>query len=277
MIKRGWDWVGFTPVDAERVHGLIEVPALAEALTLNKSDFVRTGARGALYLTYRKAIQEAISAQLNAWGDDQEAEAKRQPRTRPIERDIERVLGSMTGDFPLLSTLVERRGSGQRKLALGSPTDPDSADSLVHETMQVTDAAVAPSDNGGATDHEEAATTAAKPAPTGAPTPASTAIPGRKQRTGAGKLGIEIRFESRKDSDQLARMIEPTVWINDVHPAYTRAHAARSEGYHIALSVALALAPLAVEPQAAHAFVTSFLTHWGAAAADGARARKLYS
>jgi hypothetical protein len=39
----------------------------------------------------------------------------------------------------------------------------------------------------------------------------------------------------------------------------------RSEGYHIALAVALALAPLAVEPAYEHAFVTSFLDRWGEA------------
>ena len=124
VIKRGWDWLGITPVDAEHMHGLVEVPALAEALTLNKADFVRTGTRGALYLTYRKAIQEAVSAQLAIWGDES-SEVKRQPRTRPIERDIERVLGTMTHNFPLLSTLVERRGPGQRRLLFGTATDPD--------------------------------------------------------------------------------------------------------------------------------------------------------
>ena len=43
VIKRGWDWLGLTPADPERVGGLIEVPALAECLTLNKIDFIRAG------------------------------------------------------------------------------------------------------------------------------------------------------------------------------------------------------------------------------------------
>ncbi|MBX9811563.1 MAG: hypothetical protein K2Y16_08130 [Burkholderiales bacterium] len=42
---------------------------------------------------------------------------------------------------------------------------------------------------------------------------------------------------------------------NHAHPAYIRAAASRSGGYHIAPSVALALAPLAVEPNGAHAAV----------------------
>jgi hypothetical protein len=69
VIKRGWDWLGFAPQDAPRIGGLIEVPGLAESLTLNKADFIRSGPRGALYLAYRKALQEAVSSQLAAWGD----------------------------------------------------------------------------------------------------------------------------------------------------------------------------------------------------------------
>jgi len=61
VIRRGWDWLGLTPAAPERVGGLIEVPELAGSLTLNKGDFIRTGARGAAYLAYRKAIQEAVS------------------------------------------------------------------------------------------------------------------------------------------------------------------------------------------------------------------------
>jgi len=59
--------------------------------------------------------------------------------------------------------------------------------------------------------------------------------------------------------------VESTVWVNETHPAYCRAVAARSEGYHIALATALALAPLSVEPAKEHAFIIAFLTSWGAA------------
>ena len=54
VIRRGWDWLGLTPNAPERIGGLIEVPELAACLTLNKGDFVRTGSRGATYLTFRK-------------------------------------------------------------------------------------------------------------------------------------------------------------------------------------------------------------------------------
>ncbi len=55
------------------------------------------------------------------------------------------------------------------------------------------------------------------------------------------------------------------MWINETHPAYRRAAASRSEGYHLAVAVALALAPLAVESAKEHGFLTAFLSAWGAA------------
>jgi hypothetical protein len=68
--------------------------------------------------------------------------------------------------------------------------------------------------------------------------------------------------------------MESTVFINRAHPAYQRAAASHSEGYHIALSVALALAPLAVEPAKEHAFITAFLARWGEAVSGRTRARR---
>ena len=67
------------------------------------------------------------------------------------------------------------------------------------------------------------------------------------------------------DDSELGRLVDSTIWINDAHPAYGRAVASRSLGYHTALAVALALAPLAVETSGEHAFVTQFLAHWGSA------------
>jgi hypothetical protein len=46
-------------------------------------------------------------------------------------------------------------------------------------------------------------------------------------------------------------------------------------GYHTALTVALALAPLAVEPSREHSFITQFLAEWGGApTAHGAARRR---
>jgi hypothetical protein len=85
----------------------------------------------------------------------------------------------------------------------------------------------------------------------------------RTRRT--ARYGLAIAFESRPDESELAHLVESTVWVNEAHPAYRRAIASRSEGYHIALAVALALATLAVDPAKEHAFITAFLARWGAA------------
>ncbi|MGH7821981.1 MAG: ATP-binding protein, partial [Candidatus Binatia bacterium] len=128
VIKRGWDWLGVSPAHPDRVSGLVEAPALSECLTLNKGDFIRTGARGSIYLSFRRAIQEAVARQLAEWGDGQDAE-ERGPRraTRPVERDLESVLVDLADDFPMLASLVEQRLGGQRKLPIGKPGEASNA------------------------------------------------------------------------------------------------------------------------------------------------------
>jgi hypothetical protein len=96
-------------------------------------------------------------------------------------------------------------------------------------------------------------------------TDAGVPLPGPARRKTRARLSLEIRFETLPGDDRLARLIESTVWVNDAHPAFRRAAASRSEGYHLALSVAFALAPRTVEPARSQEFVNAFLAHWGAA------------
>jgi hypothetical protein len=261
VIKQGWEWLGVTPSAPEQIGGLVEVPALATSLTLNKADFIRTGPRGAVYLTYRKAVQEAVSRQLAAWGDARDtAEETRRRATRPLERDLERVLLELADDFPLLATLVERRRDGQRSLPIGRTSR------ALPEVYAATAASVAdaeaetpvPPD----TAKPETQTVPGAPAPE--PTPSQTgAIDKAGDARRPGHLGLSIQFDARPDDPELGRLVESTVWVNVAHPAYRRAAASRAEGYHVALTVALALAPLAVEPASEHGFVSTFLARWG--------------
>ncbi len=258
VIKRGWDWLGVSPAEPGSVDGLIEVPALTECLTLNKADFIKTGARGAIYLAYRKALQEAVTARLAEWGETPAPEARR-GAPRRLERDLQSVLDELTGDFPLLATLVERRAGGQRRLPLGDAAGTAPAAGVVAL---------------GATPGEEPAQSAAEPIPHGPAQPSTeperephtsgTVVPGdpRGPKRPAHH-GLRLQFESRPDDEQLGRLVESTVLVNTAHPAYGRATAARADAYHVALTVAMALAPLAVEPADAHGFVTAFLTRWG--------------
>ncbi|MBA2258392.1 MAG: hypothetical protein H0W18_05825, partial [Acidobacteria bacterium] len=290
VIKRGWDWLGLTPVAASRVSGLVEAPDLAACLTLSKNDFIRTGPRGAAYLAYRKAIQEVVSRQLNAWGDARDTDAR--PRTVRLERDLERVLEDLADDFPLLRSLVDHRAGGQKRLPLPGRGKEAVPGSLFAEIAgRRTDGsdgeiAAAPEDEEA---HPEEALPAgdvvAPPSPKSERDPPPPAHPVEADRDdGAGgspavvgslatvpgrrrpaRYGLLVQFESRPDDVELGRLVDSTIWINDAHPAYLRAAASRSAGYHAALTVALALAPLAVGASGEHEFVTRFLAHWGSA------------
>ncbi len=279
VIKRGWDWLGLTPADPERVGGLIEVPPLAECLTLNKADFIRAGARGATYLAYRKAIQEAVSRQLAEWGDAAEAgERERRRAARPVERDLEAVLMDLADSFPLLASLVEQRAGGQRRLPMagsGRRVEALSADAewASGPALGGQPPAQSPPASPGVSEPPPAAQqgegappppeSAQQPVP--APGSAEAHLPVERGVRRPGRYGLSIQFESRPDDPELGHLVESTVWVNEAHPAYRRAAASRSEGYHIALASALALAPLAVEPAKEHAFVTAFLASWGSA------------
>jgi hypothetical protein len=254
VIKRGWDWVGVSPAQPDRVAGLIESPSLAECLTLNKADFIRVGSRGAVYLAHRKAIQQAVAAQLAAWGDAPGEEA-RKPKTRPIERDLEKVLVDLADDFPLLATLVDRHRGGQTRLPMGRAGE--GAVPLVPRL---------PGEAAGGFPAEPPST---EPVAAGAEVPPEPVPPPSLPPTGSDgprrptRYGLQIRFERRPDDLALGRLVESTVWVNEAHPAYGRAAASRAEGYHIALAVAMAVGALAVEPAGVADFVTAFLARWG--------------
>jgi hypothetical protein len=93
----------------------------------------------------------------------------------------------------------------------------------------------------------------------------SVTLPGGSRRKSRATLSLDVRFESLSDELTLGRLVESTVWVNEAHPAYRRAVRSKAEGYHIALSVASALAPLTVDPAQSQEFVSRFLARWGEA------------
>ena len=112
-------------------------------------------------------------------------------------------------------------------------------------------------------------------------TPGPESPPGTVPRPGASgprrplRYGLSIEFEDRTDSDAMGRLAESTVWINGAHPAYRRAVASRSEGYHIALAAALALASVAVAapPRESASLPERLLRALGRGALGGKEAR----
>jgi hypothetical protein len=269
VIRRGWDWLGMTPSAPEHIGGLIEVPDLAACLTLNKGDFLRTGPRGATYLAYRKAIQETVAKQLAAWGDARPSSEEAPPReVRPLRRDLAHLLEDLAIDFPLLASLVERRAGGQKRLALGGRSGAVDGRAMVSAVVteqaqadsQVEDAT--PETSMGANGDQPQVLESREPYETKEP---GTVLPGSSGARRPAHYGLDIQFEDRPDDVDLGRLMESTVWVNRAHPAYRRALASRSIGYHIALSVAMSLAPLAVEAAEQNGFVVAFLSRWGEA------------
>jgi hypothetical protein len=269
VIRRGWDWLGMTPNASERIGGLIEVPGLAACLTLNKGDFIRTGARGATYLAFRKGIQQAVSRQLAEWGDAQPASDQAPPReVRPLQRDLADLLEYLADDFPLLASLVERRAGGQKRLPLGTAgKNGEGRSFLAASVIEMAESG----DSQGEQISESVGASQNENPNVNEPTTAYTeqrdelSLPGKIGARRPAHYGLDIQFDDRVDDDSLGRLVESTVWVNRAHPAYRRALASRSIGYHIALAVAMALAPLAVEAANHSQFVQTFLTRWGAA------------
>jgi hypothetical protein len=291
VIKRGWDWLGLTPATPGRVNGVIEAPELAACLTLSKNDFIRTGPRGATYLAYRRAMQEVVARQLTEWGDTRDPEVH--PRTVRLERDLERVLEHLAEEFPLLRSLVDHRAGGQKRLPLpgrgpeqvpgplfadlpsgqgddveeanGTESDPPGVGGPRSHAGHPSEPQTTPREG----DPDEAAPATPPPGEAGGddaqrPAPVGTlaTVAGRRR---PARYGLLLKFESRPGDNELGRLVDSTIWINEAHPAYRRAAASRSAGYHLAVTVAFSLAPLAVDAADEHAFVTQFLAHWGGA------------
>src|SRR5438105_1059378 len=284
VIRRGWDWLGITPATPDLIGGVIEFPALAECLTLNKADFIRSGPRGMTYLGCRKALQEAISRQLGEWGDSRDVAAETRRRAaRPVERDLERVLIELADDYPLIGTLVERRAGGQRRLPIGERAVIAESRGLVATALALSQqekngesppARTALGEGEEALEDEGMSGPPEKPSSESAPFGSGISLPGSQGPRRPGRYGLTIQFETRTDSHDLARLVESTIWVNDSHPAFRRAVASRSEGYHLALAVAMALAPLAIEPAQQHPFVNAFLVLWGGAVENGNRGNR---
>jgi hypothetical protein len=259
VIKRGWDWLGLSPTDPDKVGGLIEAPQLAQCLTTNKADFIRANGGSGLHLAYRKAIQHELARQFSLWGVARERSSQERRRVaRPLERDLENVLSGLEDAFPILATLIERQVGGQRLLRVGVGTKP-SPQSLPVPTevlweqkpAEAAQSRELPSQRERHQEGRERPTTPLEAAPRG---------PRRPRR-----YRLRIDFEQRASDRELSRLVGSTIWINETHPAYRRATSSRSTGYHLALATALAVANVAIEPEGLADFIALFLARWGAA------------
>lgn len=258
VIKRGWDWLALTPKHPARLSGIVEVPALAEILTTNKADFLKDSASLKRYYRYRKAIQMALNTILRDLGETAPVREHPDREVRPLERELERVLGNMIEEYPEIGPLIGRRRTNQPGVNLApDPAGPTLG--ILTETL----AEIAQQQGG--IDSTPAPST---PPPAVAGSVLEPSADGTEAtREQIGKRigpGLMIGFEDAPERTDLGWLLENTVWINRAHPAYQKAVAGGHEPYHLVLTVVWVLLGHLDDQHSAQQFIGEFLFGWGA-------------
>ncbi|KKU76892.1 MAG: hypothetical protein UY03_C0024G0005 [Parcubacteria group bacterium GW2011_GWA2_47_64] len=250
VIKTGWEWVGIIPKSAGALCGVVEVPAVSEVLTTNKSDFLTDAAHLRKFYRFRKAIQQAILPVLRSLGEyggtDRGSATK---NVKAIERQIETTLDGLSTDYPELESLLgSRRGIGlgaERKREKHGGEDGGTDETHTNK------------DNAATSLRNERAE--------------------KKKRSGKDgetaskkKPGLTLLLEDLTDApDMLGRMLEDTVSINTLHPAWKKSLETKQEEYHILVVVGLSLAEFVSPEKHPVEFLAKFLSSWSAVGTGG--------
>ncbi len=261
IIKAGWEWLGITPREKEKINGVVEIPALTELLTTNKSDFLSDAAHLKKYYLYRKAIQEAVSPILKEWEGEGLGETPAPNKLiQPLNRQIDNALSALINDFPELSSLVgikrqtllttklmkETRGDQRRQAAAAKNRNGEKAEAGVQLATVNFQPTEQPESNG------------------------------EQNSFGVKRIkkpGLKIILEAfgKEASNNIGRIVEDSVYVNTDHPAWQRAKEKKLEEYHVILAVSLTLSQF-LEPQhSTQEFVERFLRAWGNQNSETAR------
>jgi hypothetical protein len=289
VIKRGWEWIGITPRNPELLSGVVEIPGLSQILTLNKADFLRDAGSLRKYYRFRKAVQEAVEPLLKQL-DEVGGGAEHSPKNlRPLEKELELVLSKLEGDFPELSPLLgrPRRWNPDRPrpegapLPAAAPADPlSAAPDWQPPAVSFLGAAGSLPPTAGAL--PAASPLSGEPQPSGELQPAGASPPPADPPTGGLRMvvreapapngghphlpDIMIGFENNPARDEIAWMVENTIWINRAHPAYQRVADTEAETYHIVLAVSWVLSRHLEDEKSPQLFINRFLSNWGSRA-----------
>lgn len=247
VIKTGWEWVGLIPKSAEELVGIVEIPALSEVLTTNKSDFLTDAAHLRKFYRLRKAVQQAIMPVLRALGEYASAERpSAEKNIKPLARQIETALDILAPEFPELDTLLgSRRGA---RAGIGKADREQKKNGMKEGgEWSVSDAP----DKSLADEKKK-----------------------KKEKGGEGaasrkKPGLTLALEDLTDAPHsLGRLLDDTVSVNTLHPAWKKALATKQEEYHILVVVGLVLAEFVAPEKNAVDFLAKFLSSWSAVGAD---------
>jgi hypothetical protein len=177
---------------------------------------------------------------------------------RPLEREVEQVLGSLMDDYPEIAPLVGRRRTRR------------AGDALQPEPNGLTAAVLAETLDGLA---------GKRPGPGGNGCVANGSPPRRVEdpleaneegdlrvALAAGKWvgpGLRIGFDDARERNDLGWLLENTIWINRAHPAYRKAASTGNESYHVVLGVVWVLLGHLDDRHSAQEFIGQFLSGWG--------------
>lgn len=260
VIKRGWDWIGLVPQNPMKITGLVEVPELSEILTLNKADFLRDSTSLQKYYRYRKAIQQSVEPILRQMGELREPGKRPEKDMEPLQREIERVLADLVDDFPEISPLMDRRRRGDPTKGLIPDPNALAVGVLTGGVDFMTGT------RGGAGEGEGLEVASGHLAGEGIEASEDPSERGREHEGRKKKPGIMIGFEDSPDRKKIAWIVENTIWVNRLNPAYQRVMDTEAEAYHVVLAVSWVLSSYLEDGKSPQEFISRFVSTWGSQA-----------
>ncbi len=262
VIKHGWDWMGISAKNPDFISGVVEMPGLSLILTTNKADFLKDTTSLKKYYRYRKAVQEVIEPILKEFGEINESREKPAKELRPLEKEIRGILDNMLKDFPELDPLFGRRKKIETDIGVLDDTSVSEYGTAMEESFERT--VVNPDSKDKEKDKEEEnVKTEEDRGKELADLNTDEQKSGRMQEGKRKPPGLMIGFYDNKDSNELGKIEEGTVWINNEHPAFKKIAKSGGEKYHIVVSTAFVLSGYLQEQKSLQAFINRFLSDWG--------------
>lgn len=261
VIKQGWDWLGISPRNPDRISGVVEIPGLSWILTTNKADFLKDTASLQKYYRYRKSIREAIEPVLMEFGEINETREKAAKELRPLEKEIWKILDDMITDFPELNPLVVNRKKYENNIGVLSDSFASNNNigiPAVEEDVSTKNFNIEDTTSGGNNKKENININENPPI-----LDAENLETGLPQKGKRKPPALMIGFYDNKDSNELGKLEDGTVWINNEHPAYKRVAKNNIEKYHIVVSTACILSGYLQEQKSSQIFINRFLSNWG--------------
>lgn len=241
IIKSGWEWLGVLPKNHTSLCGIVEIPAMSELLTTNKNDFLSDSTHLKQYYKIRRAIQEALMPILKSLGEYGNTPTTGPDKNiKPLTKQIETALENLTDDFPeLIALLGSHRKIDKSNKTHGSDEEIDLKLSTVGPPAQGSNQTASPEKVANKEKNKKTAKITARP-------------------------GLIIILEEIKDSPKsLGRIVEETISINTLHPAWQKSLKENHQEYHILLTVGLVLSEFLAPDKHPQRFLENLFASWG--------------